>query len=537
MPKVRTSVVSARAEVEQAPRDRATPAPAESQPIPLSAHGNRNRSLASSTPNALPSSANVVANSNSNSNTRSTPRARIPLGAREDSFPPLSSDLPRKRGHSSLSLAARAEASTAKTAAKPPALSFPRAPAVAGNVAHAGRPQRSYRDVVAPVADSTQALMSSVAGGHLPASIPGAAPPFVSLSLGVSGPAIESARIGDPLRPANVPIDSPIAPRRLLPDGSAPSNSSRGPGADSFVAPTPRVDDFSAITEPLFSPIPFPLDSTATHGRPAIASEPSSTLHVARAAEEIEYVTEDENPPTGHQEAVHFLAELGRPASSLLPSGNGPSPAHSDAPPPLIPGARQLNEPRRSAALPMPRLGVQPQASPLVLPSPLAAPPQPQQHGRPGLPESQQQQPPYVQLQQSLRPATPSMQQHDQVVVPPAPQSPSLHPAPAPAQHSLQAQTQPSSRPATPSSQQQQATAPSEQLQSSNQHSAAALTPNTQASQIVDRQVRLSHAAGQQLIELHQTENGLLPPLEAQSCAGLLDELKELAAAKFGVAP
>ena len=52
--------------------------------------------------------------------------------------------------------------------------------------------------------------------------------------------------------------------------------------------------------------------------------------------------------------------------------------------------------------------------------------------------------------------------------------------------------------------------------------------------QTANRQVQLSRAAGQQLIELHQAENRLLQPLEAQSCAGLIGKLQGLAVMKFG---
>jgi hypothetical protein len=482
MPKVRTSVVSARAEVEPTPRDRVTPAPSEFQPIPLSARAPGTRSLASSSPNVLPSVAEVASNSNPNSNSRSTARARVPLGAREDSFPPLSSDLPRKRGHSSASLAARAEASTAKTAAKPPALSFPRAPAFAGDVMPAGRPQRSYRDVVAPAAnfaDSTRALVASCAPGQNPASFSDAVAPLVSYSSGVPEPIAVSARNSSPLRLAYVPVDSPIAPRRLLPDSTGPSNSSSGPSSVSLFAPPlrecgalPRASplppdcDFSAITERLFSPVPFSLDATANHGRPAVASEPPSNSQAAHAAEEIEYVTEDDDTPAAHQDAVHLFVGLNHPSSSLLPSGSGPAPTFSGAPLSVLPGARQPNDPQSSGAPPLRQLDPQPQEMAPPSSAPSLQQPLDQLAARP---EPPQQLLPQAQVPKALQPATPSIQPQNQVAVPPASQPLSDLLAPAPTQHPLRVQAQPPSRPATPSTQRQQSVAPLEQQQSLDQ--------------------------------------------------------------------
>jgi hypothetical protein len=222
MPKVRTSVVSARAEVEPSPRDRAAPAPARLPPPFSSAHCVRKRSLVSSLSDASPSSASVATKPNSNSNSCSTPSARIPLGAREDSFPPLSRDLPRKRSHSSSSSSAQGEASAAKTAVKPPVLSFPRAPVIAGAVAPESRPQRSYRDVAASVADPSRALVPPGASSHPPTPLPSVVAPLISPSLGASGAPANSARDSGPLQLADEPIDSPTAPRRFLPNGTNP---------------------------------------------------------------------------------------------------------------------------------------------------------------------------------------------------------------------------------------------------------------------------------------------------------------------------
>jgi hypothetical protein len=50
-------------------------------------------------------------------------------------------------------------------------------------------------------------------------------------------------------------------------------------------------------------------------------------------------------------------------------------------------------------------------------------------------------------------------------------------------------------------------------------------------------QARLSQAAVQQLMELHNGENDLLQPLEAHACADIIGELREAVSAKFGGEP
>ena len=220
-----------------------------------------------------------------NSNHRSSPRARSPLGAREDSSP----ELPCKRSSSASLPSCQYDLSGALPAAKAPSLLLPGAQSGLGVLSYPDLARRSHHDVAASAAVSLYVPSATAAFLSPIVAAPPSAPPSSLPPASSSHPAVFFAPppVVGSHPPPSVGADSPLAPRCLLPEGSGPGLfpgfpaprealpfapvAQMGyralprhfqPPGPAFTVPPP-VTNTSAETERLLSPGPSTRDPSA----------------------------------------------------------------------------------------------------------------------------------------------------------------------------------------------------------------------------------------------------------------------------------